>query len=371
MDVSSSPTVRLGKSQVRALSRRPNAAGGSVYVSRAAQARPDARIGVERLRRLAGQGDLARVAGAARGYDELELNTAAYDVVWPIVFGRLTRRLEQQRGHSACAAGVGHLTDECLDRFQDDVEAVVEDLLTHARQPIHHLEAWVSARLGAATVNAHRRRRGLRGALQRPRLPGWLVHELGQDRWLLTLATNMLVWVGLTETAGTEVWPLDSWAHERAACIGDWSAGNRAAVVREIGLVTAAMRTHPDWYESFVERPLGAKRAPVAVAAENAYGEPATPLILGDPGGTVDTDLARLAGDAVRIIDRRVGAGEEPAAAVAEVIRDVFGGIVPGSLDRAPHVVADPVGGVTGALSDRKRLDGIVSTVLSIVAAGE
>ena len=354
--------------QTRRLESRSGNAGGSLYVSRAAKVRPDARRGAERLRRLAGEGSLAREAAAARGGDRLELSSAAYEVVWPIVFSRMTRRFEQMRGHAACAAGVGNLADECLDRFHDDVEAVVEDLLAHARRPILNLEAWVAARLGAATVDAHRRRRGQRGALQRPRLPGWLADELGRDPWLTTLATNILVWVGVADTAGTEVWPLDSWALERARCAGDWAGSDPAAVTREVGVVLRAMRTRPDWYESFVERPLGTKQAPVAATAADAHGEPATPLVLGEPDGDVDSELVRLAGHAVRLIDQRVGQGEDAKSAVAEVIRQVFGGLFTGGLDRAPHATPDPLGGVTGALADRGRLDGIVTTVLSIIA---
>jgi hypothetical protein len=337
-------------------------AGGSLYVSRAANVRPDARRGADRLRRLAAAGALAEQAAAARGGDRLELSSAAYEMVWPIVFSRMTRRFEQMRGHAACAAGVGNLADECLDRFHDDVEAVVEDLLAHARRPIQNLEAWVAARLGAATVDAHRRRRGQRGALQRPRLPGWLADELGRDPWLTTLATNVLVWVGVADTAGTEVWPLDSWAQERGRCVGDWSGSDPAAVARDVGVVLRAMRTRPDWYESFVERPLGTKQAPVAAAVVEA------PLALGEPDGDVDSELVRLAGHAVRLIDRRVGQGEDAKATVAEVIRNVFGGLFTGALDRAPHAVADPLGGVTGALADTRRLNGIVTTVLSIIA---
>jgi hypothetical protein len=354
MGASSGPALRLDDG-------RGNA-GGSLYVSRAAKARPDARRGADRLRRLAAAGALAEQAAAAPGGDRLELSGAAYEMVWPIVFSRVTRRFELMRGHAACAAGVGNLADECLDRFHDDVEAVVEDLLAHARRPIRNLEAWVAARLGAATVDAHRRRRGQRGALQRPRLPGWLADELGRDPWLTTLATNVLVWVGVADTAGTEVWPLDSWALDRARCVGDWSGSDPAAVARDVGVVLRAMRTRPDWYESFVERPLGTKQAPVAAAVVEA------PLALGEPDEDVDSELVRLAGHAVRLIDRRVGQGEDAEATVTEVIRSVFGGLFTGGLDRAPHAVADPLGGVTGALADTRRLNGIVTTVLSIIA---
>ncbi|MCU7728871.1 hypothetical protein ODJ79_34600 [Actinoplanes sp. KI2] len=348
--------------------RRSGNGGGSLYRSRTAKARPDDRLGADRLRRLAADGDLATEAAAARGYDRLALTGAAYDLVWPIVFQRLTRRFELLRGHVVCAAGVGNLADECLDRFHDDVEAMVEDLLAHARRPIQNLEAWVASRLGAATVDAHRRRRGERGALQRPRLPGWLAEALGRDPWLTTLATNILVWVGVSDTAGTEVWPLESWALERARCLGDWPGSDRGAVERDLAFVLRAMRGRPAWYESFVERPLGSKRAPVAGTLADEYGEPAVPLALGEPDEDVDGELTRLAGQAVRLIDRRVGQGEDANTTVPEVIREVFGGLFTGTLDRAPHTAADPLGGVTGALADRGRLNRIVTTALSIIA---
>jgi hypothetical protein len=49
------------------------------------------------------------------------------------------------------------------------------------------------------------------------------------------------------------------------------------------------------------------------------------------------------------------------------VIRAVFGGTLTGTLDRAPHEVADPLGGVSGALADQATVDRIVDTVRQIV----
>jgi hypothetical protein len=360
--------------------RHSNGTRGALYVSRAARSQPepvnevrthqgnDSRV--RRLRELAAEGRLADAAAEGSPY-RAALTGAAYDLVWPIVFARLTRRFEQQRGHTACAAGVANLADECLDRFHDDVEAVVEDLLTYARQPILQVEAWVTARLGAATVNAHRRRRGSRGALQRPRLPAWLAGALGGDRWLTTLATDILVWVGVRATAGHQVWPVETWAQERGRLTGDWQASDAATVEREIALVLTAMRHRPAWYESFVERPLGAKQPPVAAAATDAYGEPIAPLTLGDADEEVEAELQRLAGDAVRDIGDRLQQGEEAKSAVVEVIRTVFGGVLAGTLDRMPHSAADPLGGVTGALADRRRVDHIVSTAIEILGEGD
>ncbi|MBM2614504.1 hypothetical protein JIG36_02900 [Actinoplanes sp. LDG1-06] len=314
-----------------------------------------------RLRELAAAGQLA--AAAAQGSAERSVLTgAAYELVWPIVFSRVTRRFERQRGHSLCAAGVGNLADECLDRFHDDVEAVVDDLLAHADRPIRHLEAWVATRVGAATVNAHRRRRGERGALQRPRLPGWLAEGLGHDRWLTTLAVDILVWVGVSGTAGSELWPLESWAQTRAACTGDWPGSDPATVCREVEQVLAVMRGRPHWYASFVERPLGAKQAPVA-----AMGETAAPLELGEPDDRVESELRSLAAQAVQAIGDRVENGEPAEEVVVEVVRTMFGGVFTGTLDQPPHGACDPLGGVTGALSDRQRLNAIVETALTII----
>ena len=366
MGASNGPTLRLGIERIRA-ARRPNAGQAGLYVSRTATAaapverRPETGSRVDRLRELARQGRLAAVAAGAMGEERLALTGAAYDVAWPIVYSRLTRKFEQRRGHLACAAGVDHLADECLDRFHDDVEAVVDDLLAHARQPVQQLEGWIVSRLTAATVNGHRRLRGQRGALQRPRLPGWLADALGQDQWLMALATEILVWVGVSTAAGGEVWPIEAWTQQRGVSTGDWVTSGPATVRREVEAVLAAMRRRPQWYEAYVERPLGAKRAPVAP------DEQATPLALAGPDERLDSELLGLAAQAVREIDARVARGESAEVVAVEVIRAVFGGPFTGTLDRAPHAVADPLGGVTGALADQATVNRIVTTVLGIV----
>jgi hypothetical protein len=320
---------------------------------------------VERLHELAQQGRLADVAASAGRSERQYLCAAAYDVVWPIVFTRITRRFEQRRGHTACALGVDRLSDECLDRFHDDVEAVVDDLLTHARQPVFNLEAWVAGRLNAATVNGHRRLRGERGALQRPRLPGWIATALGHDRWLCALAIEILVWVGVRESAGAGIWPLEAWAQQRGGVTGDWRGSDPATVGHEVESVLAVMRRRPDWYESYVERPLGRKQAPVSGLDTSGVERP---LALTEPHHQVDAEMLRLAADAVTAIDRRITAGEEAKQVVVDVIRAVFGRTVTiAGLDRAPHAVADPVGGLTGALTDLATVNRIVATVREII----
>jgi hypothetical protein len=375
--VSDGPTRRLHGDRVLPVRRPSNGPQAGLYVSRTAntasplsRAPADARI--QRLRELAREGCLAAVVAAAEGSERRALTAAAYNVVWPIVFARITRRVEQRRGHWNCATGIDHLADECIDRFHDDVEAVVDDLLTHARQPVLNLEAWITGRLNAATVDGHRRRRGMRGALQRPRLPGWLVDDLNHDRWLMALATRILVWVGVSHTAGNDVWPLETWAQERARFTGDWKDSDPSVVALEVETVLSAMRRRPDWYESYVERPLGRKQAPVAaLPVEDGTGPAAAPLGLGDPYASVETEMLRLAGDAVGAIDRRLGRGQETRAIVVEVIRTVFGGTFTGTLDQAPHDVADPLGGVTGALADQSTVNRIVATVRDIISERE
>jgi len=380
MGVSDGPTQRLDLGRVPAARVPHNGPQAGVYASRTANAvdtydrgfRPSNATAARVLRDLARTGRLADTAASAAPAERTALTGAAYDVVWPIVFARLTRRMELNRGHTACAAGVERLADECLDRFHDDVEAVVEDLLTHARQPILNLEGWIAGRLNAATVDGHRRRRGERGALQRPRLPGWLAGDLGHDRWLTTLATQMLVWVGVSGTAGTEVWPLEAWAQERAGCTGDWWRSEPAVVAREVETVLAAMRRRPQWYESYVERPLGRKQTAVsALPVEDGPGPAATPLALGDPYATVEAEMAKLAGDAVGAIQQRLDQGEHLHAIVVDVIRTVFGGLFTPAIDRAPHDVEDSLGGVTGALTDQARLNRIVATVRDIIGERE
>src|SRR4029450_10041041 len=88
---------------------------------------------------------------------------------WTLVCAGLTRGIERRRGHRTCAIGVEHLEPDCLDKYEDDVEAVLDDLLRHATVAIHNLEGWVRSRLVNGTVDGNRRRRGRQGARARPR----------------------------------------------------------------------------------------------------------------------------------------------------------------------------------------------------------
>jgi hypothetical protein len=123
------------------------------------------------------------------------------------------------------------------------------------------------------------------------------------------------------------------------------------------------MRRRPGWYESYVERPLGRKQAPVAALppADN-------PLALAEEDQGVESEMRRLAADAVGAIGARLGRGEQTQTVVAEVIRSVFGRSLTAGLERAPHAKADPLGGVTGALADPATLKRIVSAVRTIIS---
>jgi hypothetical protein len=139
-------------------------------------------------------------------------------------------------------------------------------------------------------------------------------------------------------------------------------------VAAEVETVLTVMRRRPNWYESYVERPLGAKQAPVATApVGEATGEVAKPLALVEPAAQVDSELLRLAAEAVRAIDARLATGEQAERIVVDVIRATFGGSFTATLDRAPHAGADPLGGVSGALANVGTVNRIVATVLAII----
>ncbi|GAA2851093.1 hypothetical protein [Actinoplanes cyaneus] len=295
---------------------------------------------VRRLRALAGAGTLA---GAVRGADpagRAELCAAAYEVAWPLVYQRVTRPAERRRGHWRCSTGLTRLTDDCVDRFHDDVEAVVTDLLRNARTPVRDVEAWMSARLTAATVDGHRRRRGERGAQQRPRVPGWLAAELARDPWLVELATRVLDWVGVPESAGHEIWPVDSWAARRGELTG--RPAPVAALRDDLDRVLAAMRRRHRWYADYVERPLGAKTPPLAPPPGDRPGDP-RPLVPQSADDEAERRLQELAGAAVAAIETRLGNGEDPRTGIVSVLRAVFGDDRLGSVRLADPRVVDRI----------------------------
>jgi hypothetical protein len=249
------------------------------------------------------------------------------------------------------------LADACLDRFYDDLEAVVADLL-RAAVSIDNLEGWVTSRLVPATVDAHRRRRGAKGALQRPRLPHWLAAGLGHDKWLGDLAIEILVWVGVPITAGTAIWPLECWAERRTAATGDIYGSTVGAVGREVEHVLSVMRTKPRWYEAHVERPLGTKNPPVAPAPIDGDSLHLTlpALALNQPHEAYDAALAEMAAIALEAIASSLAGnpGLDLERVVGTVVARVFGTVelaaeiaepphgVFGPHERVPALVANP-----------------------------
>jgi hypothetical protein len=327
------------------------------------------RAEVSQLRDLARRGDLADHAASAPPAARARLVSAAYDIVWPIVFHRVTRPVERRRGHWACATDVRMLADDCLDRHHDDVEAVVTDLLTNARTPIVDVERWVSARLTAATVNGHRRRRGRRGALQRPRVPRWLAAELGEDPWLTDLAVQILTWVGVATTAGTQLWPLDSWAQRRESITGDLTGSDGPTVSRDVDRVLAAMRRRPRWYADYVERPLGGKCPPVLAAPGDGVADP-RPLLPVSPQERAEARLADLASTAVEAISLRLRSGADPVATVVGVLGTVFGtGTGSEEIDRTPDGAPGPDEWVSALLADAGAVRRVVDEMLHLVGA--
>lgn len=327
-------------------------------------------IDARAVRDAARRGELARWAAGASEPERRELTGAVYEIAWPLVFTGLTRRLEMQRGHSACVASFRHMTDDCFDRFQDDLEAVVVDVLQRASVPVENLDAWIRSRLNAATVDAHRRRRGERGALQRPRLPGWLRTALGNDRWLTVLATEMLVWVGVPASAGTGLWPLDSWAQRRAALTQDWRGSDALTVAREVEEVQRAMRRRPDWHESYVEGPLGRKNPPLVPAPRadtDRTAEPA-PLSLVGRDEVDDARLRALAAIAVEAIEAGIARGGTPATVVEDVLTVTFGADTGAhDLDRVPSAAVTDDERAAALVRDPAVVDRVVLAVLGIV----
>jgi hypothetical protein len=317
------------------------------------------------IRDLARLGRLVEHVAQASEDERRRLRIAAYELLHGLVFAQLTRKLEVRRGHQDCAVAVTKLRPDCLDRFHDDMDAVVEDLFRSARKPIHNLEGWVSSRLSAVTIDAHRRRRGRRGALQRPRLPRWLIHELRQDGRLMDLALDMLEWVGVEANAGIHDWPIEVWAGRRLIEGDDVP---RQSVIEDIATVLAAMRKRPRWYDKYVERPLSSKAIPVA-AGEADGVEPV------DPGRAAqqadEADEARrveLAGLAFVLIRRRIDHGEDIESVVIDVISTLFGaGTGAEELGRVAGLENTDDERVSARLADPQVVDRIVTLVLELL----
>lgn len=321
------------------------------------------------VRTLTRSGTLRDFSRSASAEDRRRIRAGGMELVWPLVFTKVTQRFELARGHPRCAQGVRLLEPDCLDRFQDDVEAVTEHLFANADAPIQNLESWLTTRLPMATVAGHRKRRGARGATMRPRLPLWLVQGLGGDPWLTELATEILVWVAVEGTAGAGVWPLTAWADRRAERADDHTA-SEAAVAHDIAVVLAAMDDRPQWYERNIEIPLGRKQAPLWRPDRTGGGalpDP-EPLLLVSDHEINDAMLREFAALALERIQVRVRRGEEPQQVVPEVLNVVFS--APPTGDRtflAPgtdHTAAEQV---ERLIADPVRRERIVAAVLQLL----
>jgi hypothetical protein len=263
---------------------------------------------------------------------------------------------------------------ECRDRHQDDVDALRADLLKHADQYFAKLDAWLASRAKHAAIDAYRKRRAERGALQRPRMPVWLAQALGDDCWLRQLALNILEWVGVEATAGYDVWPLRAWVQQRANMVPG-AVYTEAEMGAEVQHVLYTMRTRkPKWYAAHVERPLGYKQAPLAPAQltdPEGFHEPAYVRYTG-PDEQADALLTELARVALDRVGARYAAGTPLREAVAEAIGIVFGaGTGADGMDQAPGGGKDvsPMDLAAQLVLDPRVLDRVVIAVLEILTA--
>ncbi|SDT81153.1 hypothetical protein [Actinoplanes derwentensis] len=118
-----------------------------------------------RLRHLAAEGLL----GALSTQERRRLLPAAFEVAYPIVYDVITRRVARNRGHNACGHGPHQMEDTCLDGFQDDLETVIDHLMS-ATAPISDLEGWLARSAQKTAVDGHRRRQGAPAGEPRPLL---------------------------------------------------------------------------------------------------------------------------------------------------------------------------------------------------------
>lgn len=322
----------------------------------------------DEVRRLAGAGELTEQFRGSSRDERRRLRAGAAEIAGPLVYERVSRPIERRRGHYECATTPRRMLPDCLDRFHDDVDGVLEDLFAHAHVPIANLEGWLASRLRRATIEAYRRRRGARGASQRPRVPGWLADALGRDAWLVDLAKAILEWVGTDATAGCSLWPLNAFAERRAGLTGD-HAVRETVVAREVEIVLIEMRRRPEWYEKYVERPLGRKQAPTFT---DLNPEP-KPLPLVDSYEQDETVLRELASLAIEVMIARIDRGEDAAAVAADVLGTVFGDLtISDGLEKAPgdHGGSQQVATLVDDPAELKRIVGAVLHLLGDLRPG-
>ena len=325
------------------------------------------------LRVLSSRGLLSDTYRGASEPVRSALHRAAYRIVWPIVFRRLTRAIEMRRGHMACATSVTRLAGECLDHFHNDVESVVDDLFMRANQPIRSLEGFITSHITVATIDGYRRRRGERGALQRPRVPGWLAAALGEDPWLVELAKLILTWAGVEMTAGLEVWPLHAWAVRRSDVRGLGNVGELAEVRDDVNTVIDAMRTREQWYLSYVERPLSRKQTSVlgAPAMSTGRAEELRPFLFVTRDEVADGHLNDLAHAAIGAIRTGLRQRREPLELIVDVVRTTFAGdIGADDIDRPPHE-AGHHRHIEALMADESQMRRVVAAILRIIGDAE
>jgi hypothetical protein len=303
-------------------------------------------------------------------------NAVLYRVVSDLVYERLTRPIERGRGHRSCLVSVARLEADCHDRHQDDVAAVWSYLLRHCDQPIANLPGWLASRLTPITIDAHRARRGALGALQRPRLPRWLVEALGSDTWLCWLALGMLTWAGVPAAVSNGLWPLGAWAEHRARMTG--TACTEPQVERDVERVRRAMCAKAGWYERYVEVPLGRKRPALVTplggdgcgVLEDGAVRGLPPLSPAEPGRRLEVWLHEAAAAAIAAIEERVAAGEQVRAACISVLSEIFAsGAGAESVDCVPSAAPDYSAQVELRLADPASVDRIADALLEIIAA--
>lgn len=324
----------------------------------------------EEVRRLAAEGALAGRYREGLPGERWRLRSGAVEIAAPLVFQRVTRPVELKRGHYRCASGLPRLADSCLDRFHDDLDAVLDSLFSYARVPVVNLDGWLSMQIPRAVVDGYRRRRGQRGAQQRPRVAAWLEAALGHDPWLALLARAILDWVGTDATAGGSVWPLAAWAELRAAVTGD-HASNEAAAGRDVETVLAAMRQRAAWYEKNIDLPLGRKPAPLWFPAATEAGPPAEPepFVPVPPSEQDEALLQQLATAAIELITSRIDSGEDPAEVVPGVLGTVFGPVPAShSLNRPPGAPDSDSEQVITLISDPVRLAEVTTMIIKLMA---
>lgn len=305
------------------------------------------REAAQQVRALARLGLLSSSLAAEERGGPRRLVRAVYELVWPIVFRKITKMVELNRGHIGCARSVTMLEEDCLDRFHDDVAAVLDLVRRRATCRIDDLEGWVAGAARSATIDGHRRRRGELGALQRPRLPEWLRDLLNHDAWRVSLALRVLEWVGVRDTPSSGVWPLSRWCEQRARITGDWDGSTPDVVLAEVDHVLAMMRTEERWYSDYVERPIGRKRAP------NARGADSCPLPLSTSYDIEDSRLHAKAYATMQEINARTRSGQNPRDAALDTLRKHFcAESASAMITRAPHDAAEAQDWLTTRLSN-------------------